>query len=402
MGVARTRRRSPNTCGDVIQNYHPSRAKENEEAYRQEQQEKAKERLLQKAADIERQREEQKQAAETAKQQQEQARILEQQAKEDQEREKKLINEWDAEAKALVEQRKAASAKDREEYAKDRALREKAARDLQNKARFYENNDTFFPNSWYAPKGWSSSPSTLRDQSKLVFNYNFHIDKNGLPAPNDTPEAKALQKKFEEMHKIALISAEQKLLAALENMASKFTGEFKEKLLERIEQLKKPEVMAALLTAAGVIGALQFTPAGPFVNGAAALAGYLLAGAEAVGITKDLYLGLKAALNADTQADIDAAGTHLARGLAKAGVAGVEYVGGQAVAKLAGSALGFVRKVRKELKGPITPETESVLMQRIEKMNLNPEQKKLLIAEVQEAIKRGKAIARNEKAQNSC
>jgi hypothetical protein len=76
--------------------------------------------------------------------------------------------------------------------------------------------------------------------------------------------------------------------------------------------------------------------------------GYIFMGQEAFDIGKDLYLGISLALNADTQADIDNAGSYLASGVAKSGVAGVEYAGGKGAAKLASAGcLFFFRKGRK-------------------------------------------------------
>ncbi len=95
--------------------------------------------------------------------------------------------------------------------------------------------------------------------------------------------------------------------------------------------------------AAGVgLSALGLTPI-------VGLFGYLFVGAQALDIGKDLYLGVSLALAARTQDDIEVAGDLLASGAAKTGVAGVEYAGGKAVAKLAGAATAVIRR---KISGP--------------------------------------------------
>jgi hypothetical protein len=263
--------------------------------------------------------------------------------KKEAEREQKLLQEWEADAKKLIEERRAAQAPLMRAYAADIAKREKAKRELLAKADVYDNS--IWP--WlHQPRGWSDDSRELRDRANAILDPDpkkyaaYYIDANGYPQTNDTPEGKREAERFAAIFKYSKLSPAERLVVALENMADKVGPKFQAQLKQRIEELKKPGNLALLVggLAAGVgLSALGLTPI-------VGLFGYLFVGAQALDIGKDLYLGVSLALAARTQDDIELAGEYLARGAAKTGVAGVEYVATKTGEKLLVAGAAFIRK----------------------------------------------------------
>jgi hypothetical protein len=91
-----------------------------------------------------------------------------------------------------------------------------------------------------------------------------------------------------------------------------------ENVIRRIKELAEPESLAIFGTVLAGWGVAHYFGVGEVADVVAALIGYSLFGTDAVLIGKDVYLGVKIALEAQTDEDLNEAAKHMAHGLSVA------------------------------------------------------------------------------------
>ena len=134
-------------------------------------------------------------------------------------------------------------------------------------------------------------------------------------------------KDWDQAHFLKGASAVEKLKMVLEKAADKLP----EEIGKQVRDMLSPEnvgIFGGVMLASGIA---SFTPGANFVvGGLIATLGYLLFGKAAFDISRDLYMGVTIALDAQTQQDVDEAADKIASGLST----GLVAAGGAAAVKL--------------------------------------------------------------------
>jgi hypothetical protein len=156
------------------------------------------------------------------------------------------------------------------------------------------------------------------------------------------------------MHEIARMDPGTKFAEALKLAANGLDGELKKQIGAQIQALTEPANIAIMTGFLSVAVAGQFTPAGPFITVGIGLLGLAAFGTDAIEVSRELYLGVSAALGATTQDDLDEAGRYLATGLARAAA----KIPAAAITTVAGAgAIGVAGRIRKARRPGATVET---------------------------------------------
>ena len=123
---------------------------------------------------------------------------------------------------------------------------------------------------------------------------------------------------WEMVHSLAQKSSLEKLKLVMGQVAEKIGGE----MGKQIRDMLSPENAAIFTGVMALAGIASFSPgANLVVGGIIGILGYVLLGKAAIDVSRDLYMGVTTALDAQTQQDVNEASTLIARGLATAGVA---------------------------------------------------------------------------------
>ena len=155
---------------------------------------------------------------------------------------------------------------------------------------------------------------------------DYGVTVGYLPYPR-TPKAQKEVKDWDQAHFLKGASAVEKLKMVLEKAADKLP----EEIGKQVRDMLSPEnvgIFGGVMLASGIA---SFTPGANFVvGGLIATLGYLLFGKAAFDISRDLYMGVTIALDAQTQQDVDEAADKIASGLST----GLVAAGGAAAVKL--------------------------------------------------------------------
>ena len=120
-------------------------------------------------------------------------------------------------------------------------------------------------------------------------------------------------------------------------------------LIDRINELTSATGLAILGTVLAAWGASHYFGVGEIADVILAIVGYALLGTDALLITKDLYVGTKLALDAQTDDDFDKAANAFAHGLSTAATDVAALGAGKVAGKVAGEVVSPTKQLVKQI-----------------------------------------------------